>query len=237
MNPEDIPPALRIGVAPAMSANPLGPYWGGDEPKGMNFKQKLLLGCTPELNIPHNIRKTMCNLETTMTAREYVQMFTAPEGYVVIQDPGKCQEMAPDRPNAYTDGSILNPRGLHLSVGGLGVRWPERTADITDIEAAWTQHEARDGGKMLWAVFNDLENSSTRCEIAATIVGMLPPWAVNMGVDNGATVGKGNKVIEHQRKREAAKLKTEDGGLIIGGTTTPLHRESPFKRKKMARHA
>ena len=84
---------------------------------------------------------------------------------------------------------------------------------------------------MLWYIFKNLKHSSTRCEIAATFLATLPTWAVNMGVDNSATVGKWTKVIEHQRKRSSAKLRSSDGGLRLGGETTPLHRESPFKKR------
>ena len=84
---------------------------------------------------------------------------------------------------------------------------------------------------MLWAVFNNLKNSSTRCEIAGTLVGMIPEGGTQMGVDHSAVVGKGTKIITHQRKRAEATLRNQDGGLILGGTSTPLHRESPFKRR------
>ena len=42
--------------------------------------------------------------------------------------------MAPETPNAYTDGSMLNPRGLHSKRGGLGVWWPSRNEGITKEE-------------------------------------------------------------------------------------------------------
>ena len=84
---------------------------------------------------------------------------------------------------------------------------------------------------MLWSVFNNLKNSSTRCEVAATLVGMLPKGGVHLGVDNDATVGKGTKIIEHQRKRKQATLRNEKGELILGGTQhycirSPLSKEN-----------
>ena len=87
-----------------------------------------------------------------------------------------------------------------------------------------------DGGLMLWNISNSLKNSSTRTEIAATLLALLPPWAVNMGVDNAATVGKGTKVIEHLRKKEGTELKNANGGLKLGGRISPLHREPPSRR-------
>ena len=84
---------------------------------------------------------------------------------------------------------------------------------------------------MFWSIFNNLKNSSTRCEIGASMFGMLRPRATHLGVDNAATVGKGTGIIEHQRERNNTELKNERGGLKLGGKVSPLHRESPFRRK------
>ena len=119
INPDKLPPAIKIGVAPAMSANPSGPFWGGEEHQNMKFEQHILLGCLPEVRIPQEIRRTMCGLDSEMTAREYVQMFMAPEGWIEMQHPTRCEQQAPEGPNGYTDGSMLNPKRLHWSIGGL----------------------------------------------------------------------------------------------------------------------
>ena len=54
------------------------------------------------------------------------------------------------------------------------------------------------------------------------MVGMLPPVQ--------ATVEKGNKIIEHELKRSDAKLFNDDGSMRLGGRTSPLHRDSPWKK-------
>ena len=36
IDPDLLPPALKIGIAPAMIANPTGPYWGGGGDPGSN---------------------------------------------------------------------------------------------------------------------------------------------------------------------------------------------------------
>ena len=140
----------------------------------MNFEQQVLLGCLPEVKIPEDIRPTMINVDKDMTAREFVQIYTAPEACEELAAPQQCKEKAPETPSAYTDGSMLNPRSLHCRIGGLGVWWPGRQADITKEETAYTQRENTGGGKMVWVVFENLKNISTRSEIATTLVGMPP---------------------------------------------------------------
>ena len=134
--------------------------------------------------------------------------------------PRKCEEEVGGEPNAYTDGSMLKPKGNRWAIGGVGIWWPWRKAELTEDEKQWAQSEEKAEGKMLWNVFNQLKNSSTRCEIAATMIAMLASIATYMGIDNQATVGTGTQTIDHQRKKKGAKLRNEDGGMILGGSTS-----------------
>ena len=45
-----------------------------------------------------------------------------------------------------------------------------------------------------------------------------------------ATIEKGMKIIEHAAKKSKAKLRDEEGALLLGGENTPLHRESPWRK-------
>ena len=53
---------------------------------------------------------------------------------------------------------------------------------------------------------------------------MVPPVAVNIGIDSMATIKKGMAIIDHQRRRLQSKLLNKDGALRLGGTLSPLHR-------------
>ena len=88
----------------------------------------------------------------------------------------------------------------------------------------------KEGGFAEWNVYNDLQNSSTRCEIGAALMGMQPKVEANIGVDNAATVGIGNRIINHQIDRLNAKLYEEDEAMRLGGKISKLHRESPFNQ-------
>ena len=98
----------------------------------------------------------MKTLDGEMTAREMTQMFTGTEGYEQIPYPQKCDQRAAATPDVYTDGSIINPKGLHWSIGGIGVWWPGRTKDATDAERQVAHTEKEEGGMMMWTVFNNL---------------------------------------------------------------------------------
>ena len=193
LDPKVLPAAIKIRIAPAMSAKPTAPFWGGEMHHDLDETQKKMIGCMKDWQIPIAARAKMKQFADEMTAREVVQMYTGPTSHEELPNPSFCAEHAAETPNAYTDGSMLNPKGLHWAVGGVGVWWPARTKEPTEDEVAYAHCDNKDGGLMLWNIFNTLKNSSTRCEIGATLLGMLPPWAVNLGVDNSATVGNYDK--------------------------------------------
>ena len=85
-----------------------------------------------------------------MTAREVVQMYTNPVTHDSIPNPVWCDENAEVKPTAYTDGSMLSPRGLHWAIGWVEIWWPGRTKEPTEDEVKFAHCENKDGGLMLW---------------------------------------------------------------------------------------
>ena len=53
---------------------------------------------------------------------------------------------------------------------------------------------------------------------------------VHLGIDTQTTVAMCTAITEHQRKRQQVKLRIEWGGMIIGGTTSPLQKSSQSRR-------
>ena len=93
--------------------------------------------------------------------------------------------------------------------------WPGRSIDqITKDEAIYTEHEQRSEGLLLWCPFNSLLNSSTRTELAAAIVAIIPPAPVHIGIDNAAVVGTGSQIIKYYGEQERMKKgrKEQDSG-------------------------
>ena len=169
----------------------------------MSSKQQVLIGRVPEVRIPHAIRTFLKGMDRDNSARELVQMYTSPgeETCEEMPLPERCDEEVGGEPNSYTDGSMLSPKGHRWAIGGICIWWPGRQKEATDKESQWAYCEKTKKGTMLWNIFNTLKYCSTRCEIGATIIAMLPPWATHMGIDNSATVGKGSRRIDHLKKK------------------------------------
>ena len=84
---------------------------------------------------------------------------------------------------------------------------------------------------MVSAKFNSLMNSSTRCEMGAALIAISPDEPVHLGIDNATTVQEGNKIIKRLKGRAETKLENEDGSMILGGVTSPLQAQTPYKRR------
>ena len=89
-------------------------------------------------------------------------------------------------------------------VGGIGVWWPRRKQSVlpeTEVEAKYTRSCFEEAGYRAWNAFNNLRNSSTRCEIGASLLAMNPPVSANVGVDNKTCVDGTNEIIQHAIKK------------------------------------
>ena len=54
-DPEDFTPAMRYGVACAMSADPRNTYWGYEDSSKWHYKKTLRYGCTREANVREEV--------------------------------------------------------------------------------------------------------------------------------------------------------------------------------------
>ena len=83
--------------------------------------------------------------------------------------------------------------------------------DHTEAEREIAEHKhIGEEGVMLWCPFNSLLNSSTRCELAAAILAMLPGMPMHIGRDNAAVVRKSNEIARHfEENKEACSGKTD----------------------------
>ena len=181
-----------------------------------------MLGHVPDGLTPISIREEAKQHDARWTAREVIQRHTSSWEYDDIEKPKKVEEgkEAPENPNCYSDGSLKNPVGNHWAIGGLGLWWPERKEEcepLNDKERTYMDHEWKYGGCMQWASFNELRNSSTRCEMGGARMAMQKDGPVHAGIDNQATVLSVTEITEHQNIRKETKLVNEKGGLIVGG--------------------
>ena len=83
--------------------------------------------------------------------------------------------------------------------------------DLFEEEKLFVEYEAKGEGILLWHPFNSLLHSSTRCELAAAILAMMPGVPMHIDVDNLALVKKGNAIIEHIQGRAEANFHGANG--------------------------
>ena len=174
----------------------------------------------------------MCDEGTT--AREVMQRVIHEEGSELPLPRWIETQAPPPQPNAYSDGSLKNPGvGPHWMVGGIGVWWPGRTEDTlpeTEAEHVFTRSEYEPGGYRAWNAFNNLRNSSTRCEIGAAIMALQPPAPVNIGIDNKTCVEMGSRIINHASAKQQADLRTPGGAPRLDGTSGKVWRKQSSLR-------
>ena len=76
IDPGNLHPAIRHGIAPAMTSKLKGSFWGGDL-EDMSKATKKLLGYVPEGLTPYKIRPLTNKCEAAWTAREVIQHYTS----------------------------------------------------------------------------------------------------------------------------------------------------------------
>ena len=101
-----------------------------------------------------------------------------------------------------------------LANRGGGVWWLDRqvTEDpLEDNELTFMCSEQTDFGVRGWNAFNFLRNSSTRIEIGASLLAMMPKRVVNIGIDSSSTIKKGGKSSGTQQRGTRRSLGTKRG--------------------------
>ena len=155
LDPNELHPAIRHGVAPAMSSKLKGAFWGGSL-EGKDNATKKLLGYVPEGLTPFKIRSITDKCKAEWTAREVIQNYTGSWGDDEMEKPTKMEggSRAPEAPNGYSDGSLKNPIGNHWAIGGIGVWWPNRSEESEPLnpqELSYTEYEWKWQGCLQWA--------------------------------------------------------------------------------------
>ena len=125
LDAKQFPPAIKCGIAPAMKADPICPFWGGDQqvahrdswPEKLELRK--LLGCEAEKHIPESLRKLTKGIDNTITAREIIQNEIHNDDYRTIPPPERVDQLAPAKINVFSDGSVKNPHVAFWRAGGI----------------------------------------------------------------------------------------------------------------------
>ena len=225
IDPCHIPDCVKIGIAPAMSACVKGTFWGGVMPDDVPIEHKKLCGMDSSREVPETIARHTDQLHG-FTAREVMQ-YLAEQGHRdnARWEDEQVSEEPPAEPNVYTDGSLTNPDSWCWQVGGLGVWWPDRQLQqepLTQKESTYADVEQKCHGVSMANIFTDLRGSSTRCEVAAAILALLPRGAVHIATDSQSLVQRGKAIIQWARQKAANSGFNGDGRMQRGGTNSRL---------------
>ena len=78
----------------------------------------------------------------------------------------------------------------------------------------YMDYEWKDGDCMQWAAFNELRNSSTRCEAGGARMAIQKDGPVHIGIDNQTTVVMCTAITERQSKRQRPRKTSQDFGSL-----------------------
>ena len=131
-NPDGFTPAMHQGIACALNADPTRTYWGYSLQDTWTEEKAKLYGCIQYGCLSPDVQNTVDNIRNPevmssgelLTAREVMENLTAKEEGVTHRMPkviSKPIGQAPEEPNAYSDGSLKNTKGVHWGIGGAGV--------------------------------------------------------------------------------------------------------------------
>jgi hypothetical protein len=145
--------------------------------------------------------------EKQMNARQLVRHLRGTYPLINWKMPHPCTDRPPEKVNVYSDGSLKNPHCQMWALGGLGVWWPGRRVEEMPLSwaekefahqcigPAWLDHQPQDG-MMLIGALTGQRCSSTRTELAAGILAIHAPGAVNQGTDSMAYTVRARNILD-----------------------------------------
>ena len=215
-----MPKTLKHGIPPALTSHAERRLWKkkGEEEKVPNHSFQ---SCYEKARL-HNEAKGLAmriqNQGEDIGARQVMQSLRSDRGSLKdFPCPVACSEIAPAKPNVYTDGALKNSKGDWFSLGGAGVWWPGRKLSekpLTEAEERYTQQREEIQGVALYSLVGGHVCSSTRTELAAAILGVSGPGPTHVASDSMAFVRKATRILKGERltRRRSWSLQ-RDGDL------------------------
>ena len=214
---DKLPQCLRRGVPSAMTGGLACSFWGASlfdmGTQDGDILEAVGLGRTKHRrNVQEaqecardSIRQDIGAKGDTLNARQTFQLAKADQAPTVLPLPKKQENPAPEKINAYTDGSWINPLRQFLGLGGAGVFWPGRKELLSDAEEQMAYAEDHHSGLKLYTALGGFGGSSTRTELAAGILAISSDVPVHIGTDSAAFQRKANKLLSWLRGGRRAR--------------------------------
>ena len=225
-------PAMKIGIMPPLMAGCGRSFWGCHpaEEQGpwvtLPPQVENYIGMHDELLTRGEAKeKAQAILDQAtygMAATDHVMQLKAKGGTTRLGNPEWINDTPPTEPNIYTDGSLYNSRSQELALGGVGIWWINQDHEPEDQQRMITHWRYMQDGLGMWNEYNSEWSSSTRCELAATLITTVTNRPIHTASDSKAMVDKANKYIamaetivdrivtEHQEHGDQPRPHTQD---------------------------
>ena len=201
LNEDNLPPALMIGLPPALTAEFTDNFWchGRSGCKEPPHPTAQLQGNLRMHAKAQDLLASRSIHEREMNARQYITAHKATVEYDDIPDVQPCMLPPPLEPNVYSDGALKHPQTQRWSLGGFGVWWPSRSLNehpLSALESLFSIWETDDCNRLsLWGSVTGHRASSTRTELAAGIITLSAPTPVHQATDSMAYTKKLKRLL------------------------------------------
>lgn len=203
-------PAVRRGIAPAMKSGSNIAFWGLglNRIDGANHDTLKLFGCTPQED--RDVQR--CLDDAKLQGKNARQLMACIRGGFGTGGsptfPLQVDGEIPDEPSGYTDGGLANPSTQWWALGGFGVWWPQQEADTSYcnevLQQQYAHQDVTEKGIGLWGKMAGQRNSSTRMEIAGSIIAMSRATPLRIAADSKSMIDKAMRL-----KRKAVEWNAE----------------------------
>jgi hypothetical protein len=220
----DLPPALRIGIPPALGSSLEATFWGCP-PANVHTqddaaRQLLGIGLTlPQIHVgalqsslQHLMAAFLAQLSPDMEDGDATlppttdinarRMMDRLRGVQRVDNDmphiEPCVGPPPAEPNAHSDGSNTQPLWSTYTLGGIGVWRRNRDLNVdalTTFERQHSSHLAGSGSTGLFAPLAGHRMSSARTELFAGIHAVAGPGPIHVAADNLAFANKLTRLI------------------------------------------
>ena len=225
-----LPKSILNGIPPALSRCLSGAFWEGGPTKkeevssvadaemiGIPIKRiKQHIAEGNDLLFNKALVMQSIPIEGLNARQAFQQLKQCSYKDAIMPTPYRCVIKAPDKINAYSDGSWLHPLKQYLGIGGAGVWWPGRSLcrsenglkfiPLSNCESEMTYSQQTAEGVRLYTKIGGHNGSSTRTELAAGIIAICAHGPVHIGSDSKAFVDTANRMMNDiAKKRNPSK--------------------------------
>lgn len=179
---------VRRGIAPTTQCDHIAAYWGQCIEQDVSDKHRELLGAV--ITVPDEIAQPLHEAwRMVLNARQCIAKIKGKFGQEVRpQFLAEVLGEAPERINAYGDGSLKCPATQWWVLGGFGVWWlgatPDQAFKVTMPDEQPMHVEDKDIGIGMWNCMQGQFGSSTRMDLGSWIMTMVRSVPAHMDMDS-----------------------------------------------------